>query len=91
MFGIWTSNIRHRDSATDEDCRNDSADANVRAANPSDLTRFSIAARVKSSSSTIDISGVSVNGLFHSINKTTGCAVHDGATERLPPEIIPEW
>jgi hypothetical protein len=36
-------------------------DANVRAENPSDLARSSMADRVKEWSSTIDVSGISVN------------------------------
>ena len=64
MFGNCTSNSRHRVSATTDDCRNASADANVRVANPSDLTRASRAPRIQSSSSTIDMSGVSINSSF---------------------------
>jgi hypothetical protein len=56
---------RHRVSDTDEDCGNDSADGNVRAKNPSDITKFYMTARVKSLSSTIDITGTPVNGSFH--------------------------
>jgi hypothetical protein len=69
MFGICTSRIRHRVSDNDDDCRNNSADANVRVLNPSDLTRLSIAARTVSSSSTIDISGISVNRSSRSRSK----------------------
>jgi hypothetical protein len=63
--GMCTSNIKHRVSATDDDCRNVSADAKVRVANPSDLTRASMAPRIPSSSSTIDMSEISVNRSFH--------------------------
>jgi hypothetical protein len=50
---------------THDDWRNDSADENVRAASPSDFTSFSMAERNRSSSSTIDMSGTSVNRSFH--------------------------
>src|SRR6516165_1521052 len=63
--GMCTSNIKHRVSATTDDCRNASADAKVRVANPSDLTRASMAPRTQSSSSTIDMSDFSVNGSSH--------------------------
>ena len=63
--GMCTSNIKHRVSATDDDCRNDSADAKVRAVNPSDLTRVSMAPAIQTSSSIIEISGLSVNRSFH--------------------------
>jgi len=63
--GMCTSNIKHRVSATTDDCRNASADAKVRVANPSDLTRASMAPRIPSSSSTIDMSEFSVNRSFH--------------------------
>ncbi len=62
MLQLYATHLRHRVSATTDDCRNASADANVRVANPSDLTRASMAPRIQSSSSTIDMSGVSVNG-----------------------------
>ena len=64
MFGNCTSNTRHRVSATTDDSRNASADANVRVANLSDLTRASMAPRIQPSSSTIDMSGVSINRSF---------------------------
>ena len=63
--GMCTSNIKHRVSATDDDRRNASADAKVRVAKPSDLTRASVAPRIQSSSSTIDMSEFSVNRSFH--------------------------
>ena len=66
MSGIWMSNIRHCVSDTDDECRNESAEENVRIANPSDRTRLPVAAQTASSSSTIDISGISVNHSFHS-------------------------
>jgi hypothetical protein len=65
MPGICTSNIKHRVSDTNDERRNDSADANVWAANPIDLTRASRAPRIQSSSSTMDMSGVSVKRSFH--------------------------
>jgi hypothetical protein len=65
ILGMCTSNIKHPVLATDDDCRNPSADAKVRVANPSDLTRVSMAPRIQSSSSTIDMSGFSVNRSFH--------------------------
>src|SRR5580704_2912241 len=74
ISGICTSNIRQRVSATAVDCTNDSAEANVRAEYPSDRTRSPMAARLKSSSSTIDISGISVNGSFHSGYQNDRCA-----------------
>src|SRR5713101_3650257 len=57
------SEIRHDVSATSRDCRNASADGNVQARNPSDVTRLSIAPRTTLSSSTIEISGVLFNRL----------------------------
>ena len=65
MFGICTSVIRQWVSFTHDDCRYDSAEANVQAFKPSDFTSFSIAARNKSLSSTIDMSGTSVNRSLH--------------------------
>jgi hypothetical protein len=71
--------------AIDDDCRNDSADAKVRAENPSDLTRSSIAARVKEWSSTIDISGgMSVNSSPSPGNKQTGSHVSSEAQTLVP-------
>src|SRR5215813_3893257 len=64
IFGNCTSNIRHRVSPTTDDWRKASADANVRVANPSDLTRASRAPRIHSSSSTIDMSEVSIKSSF---------------------------
>src|SRR5262245_18315212 len=63
--GMCTTNIKHRVSATDDDCRNASADEKVRVANPSDLTWASMAPRIPSSSSTFDMSGLSVHRSFH--------------------------
>jgi hypothetical protein len=54
--------MMHTVSESSGDRKNDSADEYVRAANPSDITRLSIAVRTCSSSSTIDISGGLVNG-----------------------------
>src|SRR5262245_23150217 len=68
--GMCTSNIKHRVSATDDDSRNASPDANVPVANRSDLTRASMAPRIPSSSSTIDMSEFSVNrSLHHRVDK----------------------
>ena len=65
MFGICISAIRQWVVFTHDDWRYDSADENVRAVSPSDFTSFSIAVRNRSSSSTIDMSGFSVNRSFH--------------------------
>jgi hypothetical protein len=65
ISGICTSNIRQRVSATAVDWRNDIAEANVHTENPSDRTSSCMDARDKSSSSTIDISGISVKDPFH--------------------------
>src|SRR6266481_8769875 len=60
------SEIRHDVSATSRDCRNASADGNVQARNPSDVTRLSIALLTTVSSSTIEIRGVLFNRLVPS-------------------------
>jgi len=65
MFGICTSAIKQWVVLINDDCKYSSAEANVQAANPSDLTSFSTAVRNRSSSSTIDMSGTSVNCSFH--------------------------
>jgi hypothetical protein len=89
MFGICTSNIRHIVSDSNDDCRNDSADANVRVVNPRDLRRVSVAPRTASSSSTIAISERSVNRSIQTWQAARlGAsrfreAVADSATERL--------
>jgi len=65
MLGICTSAIKQRVLFKNGDCKYNSADANVQVANPRDLTRFSTAVRDKSSSSTMDMSGFSVNRSLH--------------------------
>ena len=65
MFGICTSAIKQQVALTIDDCKYDSAEANVQAVNPSDLTSFSTAVRNRSSSSTIDMSGISATCSFH--------------------------
>jgi len=65
MFGICMSAIRQAVFFTHDDWRYDSADENDRAASPIDLTSFSMAERNRSSSSTIDMRGTSVNRSFH--------------------------
>src|SRR5262249_11881635 len=76
IFGICTSNIKHLVSNTDDERRNDSADKNVRAAYPSERTRLPVAAQTASSSSTIDISGISVKHSFQSAEAKTASALH---------------
>jgi hypothetical protein len=56
--GICTSTIAQAVSDRSGDCRSSCAEANVRAANPRDLTRLSVASRIELSSSTIAIVGI---------------------------------
>src|SRR5215831_21251034 len=65
MFGICTSAIKQWVALIIDDCKYDSAEGNVQAENPSDLTSFSTAVRNRSSSSTIDMSGISATCSFH--------------------------
>ena len=65
MFGICMSAIRQWVVFSNDDWRYNSADENERVASPSDFTSFSKAVRNRSSSSTIDMSGTSVNRSFH--------------------------
>jgi hypothetical protein len=53
--GICTSATTHEESCKRGDCRNSSADANVRTKYPCELRRLSIAARTDASSSIIEI------------------------------------
>src|SRR5882757_4208378 len=55
MMGIWTSAITHDVSFKWLDCRKSSADANVCARYPCDLTRLFVAIRTDASSSIIEI------------------------------------
>jgi hypothetical protein len=57
IAGIWTSVMTHDVSFKRAEFRNSSADANVCAQYPCDLTRLSVAARTDASSSTIEITG----------------------------------
>src|SRR5215467_7152117 len=59
--GICKSVIRQDVSSRRGDCRNFSADANVYAPKPSDVTRLLTAQRIDSSSSMIDMIGASCN------------------------------
>jgi hypothetical protein len=93
ISGICTSHIRQRASATAVDWRNDAADANVHAENPSDRTSSWRDARDKSSSSTIDISGISVKEQFHfgsMIGARGSPEVCENGTERLPSKLGPK-
>jgi hypothetical protein len=55
ITGIWTSVITHKVSFKWADCRNSSADANIRTVYPCDLRRLFVAARTDASSSMTDI------------------------------------
>src|SRR5271163_107922 len=74
--------MRHDVSVSCPDCRNASADANVRVRNPYDITRLSIAPRITLSSSTIEISGA----LF---NRRVQYEGHADAKRRCPNEDAP--
>jgi hypothetical protein len=55
--GICKSVIRQSVSSRRGECRNSSADANVQAAKPSEVTRLFTAQRMDSSSSTMEMVG----------------------------------
>jgi len=71
MPGICTSATTHAQSCKSGDCRNSSADANVRTKYPCELRRLSVAARTDASSSITEIT--------ESIDKTTFQAWENGA------------
>lgn len=73
ISGICTSVITHDVSFKWADCKNSSADANVRTVYPCDLRRLFVAARTDASSSMTDIT--------ESVDKA---GLSDAAREHLP-------
>lgn len=65
MFGIWTSEIKHEVSVSCSECKNERAEEKACATKPSDRTRLAVPIRLDSSSSTIEITGVSRKRLAH--------------------------